>query len=646
MGAGKAQKRKQRGEAGGRPPRPPAAGGGGLPAAVYGATTALCFALALTPLWEQDWGWQVRAGEERLRNRGPLSGRDEWSYTAEGATWHDVQWLATTAMALAHLAAGAAGLVLLRGLLTAALAGGLLATARAVVGRPLGFACSCRAALLALVLLVPLADRIQVRSELFVLAGLAWLYPLASTARDRGGFLGLVGALALFVAAAANAHFGLAPIVAAHACTLCLSHAEAGGASVLRHALGCVVVACAALATPHPVYGLRFFYAHVFYFADKKLSNPDHLRLTAGMALQRDARAVGFWVWGSCNLLAAAVHARHPRARLPRGYRSRPLFNGALAVLFLASLERIRLVPFSVLYMAPVLAVALCPEATGRPEPGPRSLDAGLGLLASVGLGALMWAHQAPKMGLTVSTHEWPIDSAEFLLAAAPAGNVYHSFTFGNYLVYHLRGRYRVYGDTRETIFKHLEAEYLAAYGSPDALGDILERRNINTIVVKIPGTRRLPDGRWEDVIETFTPRERWPIVFFDDNSIVCVRRTERHAALVREHEYMALNPALPFNLWQVDFQTWPPEKVRAFRTEVARCLDRPRVPRYCVMVAASWARTVTDPLLTRDAVRRAMAKLDPKFREQEQIVMAKAWMAEPGLSEEQLERLRNAEEL
>ena len=63
-------------------------------------------------------------------------------------------------------------------------------------------------------------------------------------------------------------------------------------------------------------------------------------------------------------------------------------------------------------------------------------------------------------------------------------------------------------------------------------------------------------------------------------------------------------------------------------------------------MVAASWARTVTDPLLTRDAIRRAMAKLDPKFREQKQIVMAKAWMAEPGLSEEQLERLRNAEEL
>merc|ERR1719444_394994 len=71
---------------------------------------------ALIPLWEQDVWWQLRAGDE-LWQTWRLQRQDEWSYTAYGAEWYNIWWVATLIISAVHSIGGVAGLVVFRGCL-------------------------------------------------------------------------------------------------------------------------------------------------------------------------------------------------------------------------------------------------------------------------------------------------------------------------------------------------------------------------------------------------------------------------------------------------------------------------------------------------------------------------------------------------
>ena len=91
--------------------------------------------------------------------------------------------------------------------------------------------------------------------------------------------------LCSFCCLVANLHFGLVPFSLAVACALWGSETGLAGRP-LSLVGGGVALALSSLACPHPWYGLKYVAHHVFYFKDKLLTNPDHVRLTWRLAVR------------------------------------------------------------------------------------------------------------------------------------------------------------------------------------------------------------------------------------------------------------------------------------------------------------------------------------------------------------------------
>ena len=611
-------------------------------AASLGAALTAAVLLALFPVWEQDWGWQVRAGEERLTSRRPLSGRDEWSYTARGAPWVDVQWAATSVMGAAHLTAGPGGLVALRAALSGLVALGAFASFRQSEAGGSSPASAPAALCVWALAFLAMRDRLQIRSEMFVFALGAWVPSLFAASPSASTLT-----MAVAVAAAANLHFGVAPFVACHACSLVLGEGLGAGAGLsplvlrlLPLTFKCAATLLALLANPAPLYAARFFWHHVFYFRDKLLRNPDHVRASwASLAAPGGEEGASLWAWATATALAVWIYfgclsGGLGRSLRPRGYQNPAVFVISVLTLSLGCLERVRIVPFAVLYLLPVLmagAASLGWEKKGdgggrsnreekKKKKNARYMHPQAETLWWSLAAALLAVHFGIGQGVRVGFHlvegQWPVASAEFVLSENLQGNIYHTFTFGNYLVYAFRGRHLTYGDTRETIFQSNEREYHAAYHSPQALRALLERHSVNTILTKIPGTQPLPSGEWRDIMREFTPPDEWAVLFWDDVSVVTVRRVPAHAAAIAAHEYTMLRPALPYNLFLRDMQSWTGEQVVRFRSEVLRCnARRGDTNLYCALCAAAWASVVADPLLPPAAALDFLDRLPPTAR-------------------------------
>ena len=142
-------------------------------------------------------------------------------------------------------------------------------------------------------------------------------------------------------------------------------------------------------------------------------------------------------------------------------------------------------------------------------------------------------------------TMNWPVRSAEFVHGYNLTGNIYHTITFGGYLLYWLPNKH--FADTREYCFQHLDELYKSVYLDHVRLHrDILQKHQVNIYVALIPKTRRLPMGGFEDVADRFLPKRDWARVFFDHVSEVFLRRSvPEFKDLIAEREVF-LNPAFP----------------------------------------------------------------------------------------------------
>ena len=100
---------------------------------------------------------------------------------------------------------------------------------------------------------------------------------------------------------------------------------------------------------------------------------------------------------------------------------------------------------------------------------------------------------------------------------------------------------------------------------------------DINTFIAKIPETRLLPNGYHEDVAFRFLG-QAWARLFFDHTSEVMVRRIGPHAALIRAHEYVELNPAVPPDAHVRVLLGRAPGNASRLGGELKRCLAQPYV--------------------------------------------------------------------
>lgn len=499
-----------------------------------------------------DIFWALRAGREIARSH-VVPSMETWSYTVPGAAWLNTHWLTELVAYGAYVCGGYPMLVVLRALIVAIWLVLLLRLVRqAGAAGPVAYA---------LVVLAFIAStyRMELRGELFVLVAFAaviWTWVALSRRR-----LPITAAL---VCLAANFHAGQAIMVLVAALVFVAWHKRHDIPRLLGHA---AVVIAAFFATPVNLRVLAFIQSHFFYQSD--LRNPDHQPLSTSLFdVTASGHGISYWVWSALVLLACLGAWRRYKASDPDLV---PLLAITIPFLWLC-FDRVRAVPFCATLLVPLAGSVRWRSTT--------SFMRGALVACATMIVPAQSALLPRRYGFDVDDRVFPVRAAQFLREARTAANLYHTFTFGAYLVWGLP-EYRVFGDTRETPFRGLTNLYRQAYASPNVARALYDRYDVNTILVPIPGTERIGDLGWRDILEEFTPRAKWALVYFDDGALVMVRRVPANVHVVREHEYKMLRPNLPPDLY-ADSPARTPATDALYASELSRCLSTKPEIRYC----------------------------------------------------------------
>jgi len=537
-----------------------------------GVILAVVFgAASLWEITEQDIYWQIRAGDELLRSLH-FPEVDTWSFAAKGKPWMNFQWLSTILFRAAFVF-GPTGLVLARGLAVLSLFLVLAGLVRAHASKtPAWFA---ELTLLPLAYLAT-AFRLQLRSDTLVFIVFAFVLAWRSVrASDPKSPWVYVGAVVL----AANLHPGTSPFVMV-ASGWALYTSEMPVRRTLAF-FGALVPAC--FIAPYHLHVIPFWKRHFFYFEEQVLTNPDHQRFDPTIHLDVSRSGVAGVVWVALSILVTVALL----VSLGQAWgRSQSRARAVVALVIFAGLswlcrDRIRAIPYQVIFGLPFAAKLF---GTVWASMEKRRTVALLRWAVPTAVAIVLFPYHLVTTKMVIAFREspsmYPIESVGFIRKNAIRPNLYHTFAYGAYVVWYLRDQ-PDFVDPRETPFRELEQDYLKAYASPEHAQMLYERFGVNATLVPIPKTALIPGMGYRDLIEEYMPREKWALVYWDDISVLVVRRIPEHAHVIAEHEYKYLRPNLPPGNFLVS-GTRKREEVRAFGREVERCLAERPADAFC----------------------------------------------------------------
>lgn len=503
---------------------------------------------------DPDLYWHLKMGESILEHRAVPS-VDAFSFTFGGRPC-SLDWVSEAMMAALHAHFGEGGLFALAALLAAAT---MLLTGLRMRTRGLPLLAAPGTAFLLLVYDVA-SFRFSPRPQTFLFVGLGvlmWLFERAENRRDLRSLWGVP----LLVLLWTNLHIS-SFIAVAFAGALALGYLIAlrgrWGATIAPRwrqlSFLAVATLAACLVAPHPLGRLQT--AVETFFARG---------YTTSVLSEWQPPELAIWL-GPAGLLLAVMALSF--ALDWRRLKPHELAASALAVWL--GFRHVRFLPIPALVVGPIayrhLATALSSRIAGiqgwrRLVP---ALDGCLAvtLLAGFGLGSLGFDSSSAWLGGTgrprakLAGMAYPVGATRFLAREHLLGNMYNTFHFGGYLMYHLGPAVKVFIDGRTGNL------YDDAH-----MRDVMEIRRVWPEVF----------ARWNiayavtqhgEVEEGLVADPHWSLVFFDDTALVLVRNDGPNADLARRLAYRELLPP---------FATAPendPARMARLEAETQRAVD------------------------------------------------------------------------
>ena len=146
-----------------------------------------------------------------------------------------------------------------------------------------------------------------------------------------------------------------------------------------------------------------------------------------------------------------------------------------------------------------------------------------------------------------------PIEAVEFLERHRVGERLFNDVKFGGYLIWKRHPGQKVFIDGRNEIYDPLLEEVFEALGSWERWEGMLERHRIDAAMLRRgqmqavvyppdpPGAA--PRREMRAFSASYFQASRWALVFWDDSSLIFVRRKDpAHAALL-QREYRVVNP-------------------------------------------------------------------------------------------------------
>jgi hypothetical protein len=517
---------------------------------------------AIGPLQSNDIWWHLRLGEIILEE-GAVPETDRFSFTAEGTTDPNYEWLSQVTFALVHRAAGLSGLIALRGaLLTATMLILFLALRRRGASPAVAMAATGLA-------WIGVIHRAFVQPQIFsylliavtALIGARWM------TGQRGARWWLIPLGALW----GNLHWGRAPlglvIAGAFALEELLRASPAArqsralssalllglmGATLFLNPLGTDMIPLLTAASEMDANVLDNHDWRPFYWGLLSFEKPGSF----------EALLVAMGLGG----LGLALRRRQGRA-----LTSDALLFVGFAVL---ALRMNRTIPSFMLLSAGGVALGL-QRLVDLASPHVGRLRGGRGAaLALLGLAALLPAlasrAQFLEPRLTVAWRKFPDDAARWLQRHAPSGRVLNYYDDGGFLIWSVP-KLSVFIDGRDWLYRRrgVDQEHVAVWSKPRALQRITRRYGITMILAPNRGLSA-PFGEATTHEGLLDPRQ-WALAFHGPNASLYLRRGATHQELIERWEYRYLLPGRV--LAYVDRLASPRRHLTALLTETERPL-------------------------------------------------------------------------
>jgi hypothetical protein len=482
---------------------------------VVGALFACAALLAFSRIQDFDFFWHLANGKEMWLERRVIN-REVFSYTRPGVPFSNHGWLAEVILYALFVTAGPLGIVVFKTCLVTLLAWLAYRTAR------LTGASSTAAAVLMVLAILGGLERYRERPELFSLLLFTltgYLLHGASTGKLKRTWLYALPAIFTVWDLLHGAIYGfvyLAAFLFAEAMRALL-HAERDASTEHPPLLKDLVVvsALAGAASLVNPYGIRKY----DFFAAYLLANPMVARI-AEWGWSPFGLYPVFWVMLLLFVLLAFLFGRG--TAFPRTFVALPFM--VLAIRYR------RAIPFFTLAALPAAAGYLV-SAARRSDP---RVARGFGAAVAAALvGATVFlkfiAGDNPyTFGYEVNGLLLPVGSTRYLARSPLQGNMYNPGHFGGYLAYYLYPERRIFLYNHHVTFRDL----------PSVLErpELLDRYDIQYAVLE----RRWGDSAGYGAV--FSP-EKWALVFWDDASMIVVRRSPQHAAFLQSNALRLFSP-------------------------------------------------------------------------------------------------------
>ncbi len=484
------------------------------------ALTLLTVLVCMTKYADYDLWWHLKLGEH-ICTTWQLPWSDSFSYTAAGRHQFTGEWLADALIYLTFKGGGFLGLNLLKAVM-------LLATFRLLYLQMKESAPASRwhaaSAVITLVLvLFAIRFRLFVRPYIFSLPLLAAYLYLLGRRREAGKELYLLPLLMLFWAnMSVGAVFGLFALGVATLLEL-LEHRSTRLVPVL------LLTVAASLANPETY--------RLYTLSLDLTSDPYRTLVGEYQPITREILFGSGLRYTLCFQILAVGSVLY--FLLLRGWKN--LFQLLLFVFFLyESFRQVRLVELFSLVAAPCFSALLATLSARLPLLSPRG-----GFVASCGVGAAMLAlvpwtvFNSPVYAFGIGPKEgaFPEGALRFLDDQGIRGRMFNSYGFGGYIIWRGGGR-QVFIDGRyRRLYTPGEyGEYKGIMESAAAWGEAERKYGFDHALVEYDLlSRRFPDH--------LLANPDWALVYWDNQSLVFVRRTPERAGMIASHEYRVARP-------------------------------------------------------------------------------------------------------
>lgn len=150
-------------------------------------------------------------------------------------------------------------------------------------------------------------------------------------------------------------------------------------------------------------------------------------------------------------------------------------------------------------------------------------------------------SRQSPGFGIAEGSV--PEEALSFLDRHMITGRVFNAFNWGGYIVWRDFPKRSVFVDPRGYLPQGLLEQRTSAEHLPQLLNDLERTYGFSVLLLSYPVLLKEDISRFETALEYTQKHDQWALVYWDDLSLVYLKRGGNHDALIRASEYRHIDP-------------------------------------------------------------------------------------------------------